>query len=292
MQAPQHESTTDFGGRVDDLDTRTHGCLAVTLRVLAQAGYGLWMLLGLALAFGVFRAGRGESLVPLAVGALLVSLGLLVTSLQRSWSPAWLGWQPGRRAWPTRSALLGMATYLPMLAVAGLTRGDNSFWATRAAGATLMLCALATLVYERRALLRKAPVAFRAALETLLFASYSGGLWLWLFATADTSVSPDDVSHAWVLPLLVLILLLGWAESVRWGRRTAASTASGSARSGTTSLRLRHMTAALLVYAVPCVALLLSDMVRGTIVVALLAVAACLIGRVWEQRLYDQTAGG
>lgn len=291
MQAPQHESAKDRGRRVDGFDARAHGPLAAALRVLAQAGYGLWMLLGLALAFGVFRTGRGESLVPLAVGAILVSLGLLLASLRRPWSPAWLGWQPGRRAWPTRSALLGMATYLPMLAVAGLTRGDNAFWATRAVGAALMLCALATLIYDRRAAHRGTPMPFAGLLETLLFAGYSGGLWLWLFASADTSVSPGEANHPWVLPLLVLAVLLGGVESVRWRVRPIASADAGTTLSGNPR-GSRHLITALLVYAVPCAALVFSEMGSGSTAVALLVMAACLIGRLWEQRLYDRSVHG
>lgn len=253
--------------------------LSSTLQVLAQTGYGVWMLLGLALAFGVFRAGRGESLVPLAVGAILVSLGLLLASLRRSWSPDWLGWKPGRRAWPTRSALLGMATYLPMLAVAGLTRGDNAFWATRAVGATLMLCALATLAYDARAAHRGSPVAAGTALETLLFAAFSGGLWLWLFAAADTSVAPGESGHIWVLPLLALGIVVGGARSFPWRGRRAVPREPAA--------KQRQVVAALLVYALPCLALLLSEVTGGSIVLALLAIAACVAGRVRERRLHQ-----
>ena len=43
---------------------------------------------------------------------------------------------------------MALACYLPMLAVAGLTRGDNDFWATRLAGAALMLCSVGNLIYS------------------------------------------------------------------------------------------------------------------------------------------------
>ena len=75
--------------------------LAAMLQTWADTGYGLWALQGMALAFGMFRAGRGESLVPLALGALFVSAGLLVACLRlpRRTALAWLASRP-RHAGP------------------------------------------------------------------------------------------------------------------------------------------------------------------------------------------------
>ncbi|ODV12563.1 MAG: hypothetical protein ABT19_11355 [Rhodanobacter sp. SCN 68-63] len=84
--------------------------------MLADTGYGIWALQGMGLAFGIFREGRGESLVPLAVGTLFVIAGLVVASVRAPGVPAWHGWRPGHHAWPPRSALIALASFLPMLA--------------------------------------------------------------------------------------------------------------------------------------------------------------------------------
>jgi hypothetical protein len=127
--------------------------------VLPPTGFGMWALLGGGLALAVYPNGRGEVLVPLTFGLLCVLAGLLYMA-------------PRRGARPTREGLLAMATFLPMLAVAGLARGDNDFWATRLAGAVLAVCSIATLCMARRRM-ATAPADVLAAL-------LSGGLWLWL----------------------------------------------------------------------------------------------------------------
>jgi hypothetical protein len=95
------------------------------LEVLALCGYGLWMLLGLALALGIYSTGRGEALVPLTLGCLFVSAGLLLACLRLPLMPEWHGWPIGHSLRPTREALLALATYLPMLGLAGMVRGSG-----------------------------------------------------------------------------------------------------------------------------------------------------------------------
>ena len=253
--------------------------LGVALRMLAEAGYGAWMLHGMALAFGVFRAGRGESLVPLALGAVFVSTGLVVACSRRSAAPSWHGWRPRYSSWPTAAALMAFATYLPMLAVAGLTRGDNLFWATRASGALLAACSLVTLVIGCNT--RSPHAANRAALpvERVLFAWYAGGLWLWVCAAADDRIAQGLTAQPWTLLLLVLALLLGLIESMRWRALRQTGGRAGVASSA-------RWLAALLSFGGPCVALVLSDAVGRSAALAVAAACACLAGKLLEQRLY------
>src|SRR6185312_7288150 len=105
---------------------------AALLQVLATTGYGIWLWLGLALLLGL--------------GAVLAGSGLLLACLRIPGLASWHGWlpRPGHR--PTRSALMALATWLPVLAVAGLAHGDNGFWVTRLAGTALMLCSLVSLL--------------------------------------------------------------------------------------------------------------------------------------------------
>src|SRR5690349_14204575 len=177
---------------------------ATLLRMLALSGYGLWMLLGLALALGIYRGGRSEALLPLALGAGFVSVGLVVACLHLPGLSEWHGWFPARRSRPTREALLALAAYLPMLAVAGLVRGDNAFWATRVAGAALALCSAASLVYTVHNYRRRlsAGMLRRSAqlpVSRLVAAWYAGGLWLWLcLAAQDGAVHAAEIGRAHV----------------------------------------------------------------------------------------------
>ncbi len=255
---------------------------AVLLQVLASAGYGLWMLLGLSLALGLYGFGRGDVLVPLVLGCALVSAGLVAAVLRLRAVPAWHGWSPGRSAWPSRDALAALAVYLPMLAVAGLARGDNDFWATRLAGAALVLCSAASMVYSARGQRPGWPSRIVAAL-------YSGGLWLWL-CMAGQDPLPDG-AHLWILALLAGALALGLLENAYWqaldlpgppadepGRPHGDGAAPGP----------RRLLAALLVYGVPCLGLLATSLFDPGVLPAALAALSCLAGRLIEQCLYAQ----
>lgn len=262
----------------------------VLLRVLAVDGYGLWMLLGAALALGVYRDGRSETLVPLALGAIFVSAGLLVTCLRLPLADHWHGWQPAQRSWPTAEALLALSTYLPMLAVAGLVRGNNDFWATRLAGAALLACSLASLAYAMhgyRSRVANGGQRFLVQLPAsqVVAAWYSGGLWLRLcMATQDSGAHPAG-SRPWIMALLLLALLLGSIEGLRWQSLygTDAPVADNRAR----SCRSARFLGAIFTYAVPSVVLLLVDLLDAGPSLLAIAALSCLLGRTIEQRTYE-----
>lgn len=272
------------------------GALAVALQVTADTGYGIWALQGIGLALGIYRSGRGESLVPLLIGLVLVSAGLVVASLRRAGPPDWYGWWPGRNARPTREALTALATYLPMLAVAGLTRGDNDFWATRVAGAAMLLCSLGSLIQDmpRRAASARPAATAVLPLGRLMAALYTGGLWLWLFVAADGRdvPAPAQSGHQpWLLMLLVMALLLGLVEGMRWHALRSSEAGPAPQRDRVVPARF---VAALLGYAAPCIALLLADRWQAGGALALLAAISALAGRALEQQLYvraNQAAG-
>lgn len=269
---------------------RPQETLAPLWRVLAASGYGLWAWLGLALALGLYRIGRNATLIPLSVGILLVGAGLLVACLPGRDAPDWHGWRPTRDSRPTRAALLALATFLPMLAVAGLARGDNTFWATRLAGAMLTLCSLASLSYAAFRYRRQlSPWSRRVATSLpasrLAFAGYAGGLWLWLCALAQAEPDHSPDLYPWVLLLLVFALLLGLLEGMGWQSLYASEAHRGAVREY--ALRPARFVAALLTYVLPCVALLLSRRTEISLFVAALAVPSCLLGKWMEQRLYE-----
>lgn len=259
-------------------NSRPTGWMPAVLGMLAICGYGVWLLLGLGLALGVYSGGRGDALVPLLLGAVAVSLGPLLASLRLPWLRGWRGWWIERGGFPSRHALLALVCYLPALGVAGLVRGDNDFWATRLISAALVVCSVACLacVWGKR----RAPAAvgqFRRRLERVIAAGFGGGLWL-LFCvlSQDPSVHVAG-SHARVIGLLLLILLLGLVEGMRW---------QAVGRAGLPGHWRARFVSVTLTYVIPCTALLLHAF-RDDRWPVLIAACAFLLGRSIEWRLRE-----
>jgi len=288
----EHQDAPITGSPADPSHDRRARGLGTVLQMLADTGCGIWALQGMGLAFGIFREGRGESLVPLMIGLVFVTLSLSVSGVKRSGLPAWQGWYPGRSPRPTRGALLVLALYLPMLAVAGLTRGDNGFWATRIAGAALMLCCLGTLLYnpgDRRLGTIGGGAGATVPVGRVMSALYGGGLWLWLCAAADSDVAfgPAPPEHQpWLLLLMIMALLLGLMEGMRWH---ALRMGESGVQRESVPVRGRFV-AAVLSHALPCLALLLADRWQASGVLAGVAAASNLAGRALEQGLYSRAS--
>jgi len=274
----------------DDMPIRPESS-APLWRVLAASGYGLWAWLGLALALGLYPMGRGSTLIPLCIGAIMAGAGLLVACLPLRNAPDWYGWKPRLDARPTHAAMLALVTFLPMLVVGGLARGDNEFWATRLAGAALTLCSLVSLAYTGfRFRSRLPPLLQRAAaalpVNRLVYAGYSGGLWLWLCLLVQNEPLPSPDLYPWILLLLVLALLLGLLEGLDWQALSdAGESLSGPVRDS--ALRPSRFVAALFTYVLPCIALLLAWHDGAALVAGALAVPSCLLGKWLERRLYE-----
>lgn len=267
----------------------------VLLEMLAICGYGIWMLLGMALALGIYRSGRNEGLLPLALGAAFASMGLLVACLRLPWLADWHGWRPAQHSRPTREALLVLSTYLPMLAVAGLVRGDNAFWATRLAGAALMLCSLASLAYSARSFCTRLPGSAQAhsnqlSASRVVTACYGGGLWLWLCLVTEDAGAHAAGTRPWIMALLLLALLLGLLEGMRW--QTFHVSAGQVADTPRRSCRPRRYMGALLTYAVPSVALLLVDLSDAGSWLVGVAAISCVVGKTIEQHAYEAALAG
>jgi sulfite dehydrogenase (quinone) subunit SoeC len=278
-------TATDTAAPIDR-PTRT----AALLQVLATGGYGIWLWLGLSLLLGLSRLGRSGTLVPLGLGAVLVGAGLVLACLRVPGLATWHGWRPRPGHRPTRSALMALVTWLPVLAVAGLAHGDNSFWVTRLAGALLMLCSLVSLLlatHDDRASL-PAPLQRATALLPacrITLATYTGGLWLWLSVLAQGGFDGGRAAYLWILLLLALALGLGLLESGLWQSLREPETPTGgvAGKRGRFPLRL---VAALLSYALPCTALLLGG-TAGSLLAAALAAPGCMLGQLLERYLYE-----
>lgn len=267
--------------------------LAPLWRILSISGFGVWAWLGLALALGFYPAGRNGSLIPLSVGSLLVGASLLVACLPWRGAADWYGWRPLRDSRPTHSALFALSTFLPMLAVAGLVRGDNIFWATRLAGAILTLSCVATMAYTGYHFQRHLSGLQRAKsslpINRLAFAGYAGGLWLWLCTLVDGELATAPGLYPWILLLPVFALLLGLLEGMDWQSLRKSDMPAGVRREQ--ALRPARFVAALFTYAIPCIALLLARIDGAPLIAAALAVPSCLLGKWMERFLYESWLG-
>lgn len=186
--------------------------------VLSGAGYGLWCLLGIALAFGIYPS-TDNVLVPLAFGFVLVTIGLLAsTSHLGRPERAWRALSQWRSSWLSREGIASLATYLPMLALAWCAYVQRDDASLRAAAALLALGSLATLyctanIYRSLKTIR----AWRAPQVLPLyfaFALLSGGLWLWswLVFAAGNHIA------LWPSALLVALAALAALVKVRYWR--------------------------------------------------------------------------
>lgn len=174
--------------------------------VLSGAGYGLWCLLGIALAADVYPLVGTGVLVPLAFGFVLVTAGLLAsTSHLGRPGRAWRALSQWRSSWLSREGIASLLAYLPMLAVAWLAFTRRGGFTLRIAGALLALCALATVLCTAniyRSLKTIPAWRTRQVLPLYFaFALLSGGLWLW----AWLALAPDH-PHGTAFPLALLAL--------------------------------------------------------------------------------------
>ncbi|WP_448099323.1 hypothetical protein [Luteibacter yeojuensis] len=269
----------------------------VVVQTASATGYGLWMVLGTALALGLYPDGRGDVLAPLSIGLVLVGAGLVATCLRLPFAPEWHGWNPVRRMMPTSEGMIAMATFLPMLALGGLARGGNDFWATRLAGAALMLCSLATLVYTARGDSRGLPgplasVANALPLGRTISALFAGGLWFWLCVALQVETSIDPL-NPWRLALLGVALALGLVEGMRWralrqlAEERGKTEAISGGRGAVPLLGWRVGVAALAV-GIPSLLLIAHPSGAMQSLAAGLAALSCVVGQCLEQRLYGR----
>lgn len=265
----------------------------VVVQTASATGYGLWMVLGTALALGTYPNGRGDVLVPLSIGLVFVGAGLLAACLRLPFAPDWHGWNPVKRMMPTLEGMIAMVNFLPMLALAGLARGGNDFWATRLAGAALMVCSLATLVHTTRSASRGlsgplASVAHGLPLGRTISALFAGGLWFWLCVALQDD-APSDPLDPWRMVLLAVALALGLVEGMRWRalrQVTESGRAEGPFRAG--GLLGWRLAVAALSVGLPCVFLIAHPAGPTHPLAAGLAALSCAVGQCLEQRLYGR----
>ncbi|MGH8126381.1 MAG: dimethyl sulfoxide reductase anchor subunit family protein [Rhodanobacteraceae bacterium] len=186
--------------------------------VLSGAGYGLWCLLGAALAAGLYPLAAIAVLVPLAFGFVLVTAGLLAsTSHLGRPERAWRALSQWRSSWLSREGIASLVTYLPMLAVAWLAYAGGAGMSIRIAGGWLALCALTTILCTANIYRSLKTIRAWHARQVLplyfLFALLSGGLWLWSWLALATHY---PVGVAFPLALLALAVVAAAIKTDYW----------------------------------------------------------------------------
>jgi DMSO reductase anchor subunit len=231
-----------------------HPALSVIFfTTLSGAGYGLLALLGGGIALGLWPRGTAATLVPLGVGVVLVSIGLLASTahLGRPWR-AWRAFSQWRSSWLSREGVASVATYLPAIVVgAGLSDASPDAWppVSRIAGALLVVGAAVTVFCTARiySSLRTIPAWHDTAVAPayLLFAVYTGGLWLWLLGALARRDAADleriGLAPELLAGVVLAAMLAAFAKLLYWRRIDRATpvasigSATGLAAFGTVS---------------------------------------------------------
>jgi DMSO reductase anchor subunit len=187
--------------------------------VLSGAGYGLWCLVGVALAAGIYPLDRVDILLPLGFGFVLVTAGLMASTAHLGRPErAWRALSQWRSSWLSREGIASLVTYLPLLTLAYFAwRGAAGATGARIAGALLAACALATIwctanIYRSLKTIR-AWRARQVAPLYFMFAWLSGGLWLWAWLALRAD---HYVSDAFPLTLLVLAVVTAAIKADYW----------------------------------------------------------------------------
>lgn len=180
---------------------------------MSGAGYGLWFWLALSFGRGD-RPGTGAALLALSLGFVLVSIGLLSSTLHLG-KPlrAWRAFSQWRSSWLSREGVLAIACYVPMLWLGGaLVQGhDNAV-----ARALLALLSLATVLCTGMIYASLKPVpAWRHGLVLplyLLFSLFTGSCLLLSIRSLFGATTPTWAG----LTLLIAAVLLWRFKRAYW----------------------------------------------------------------------------
>ncbi len=228
----------------------------VFFTTLSGAGYGLWVLIAIAVATGTAPADRFTIVAALLAGLVLTSIGLLA-SVAHLGKPlrAWRALSQWRSSWLSREGLLALACVPLCLLLAWRVESVHSGLRIRAGFAVFALLAAATVLCTARiyASLRtiRAWRDWRVTPLYGLLALQTGGLWLWLLyeiaapVPAEGGTGAAAATAAWPVALAVGIVLTWALQRAYWrrpdetGPDTAAATGLG--RPGTvTAMEAPH----------------------------------------------------
>lgn len=223
-----------------------HPALSVIFfTTLSGAGYGLLALLGAGVALNWWPRTTIEVFAPALLGLSLASIGLLA-SMAHLGQPlrAWRAFSQWRSSWLSREGVCAVFSYVPALAVlaANWRMDPKDDWSAgaRIAGLLLLLAAIATVYCTARiySSLRTIPAWHNGWVVPvyLVFAAFSGGLWLWLLGSWQHRNDPVFWNliglPPWLLIALLACAMLAAVLKLGYWRRidgTAAVADAGSA---------------------------------------------------------------
>jgi DMSO reductase anchor subunit len=172
---------------------------------MSGAGYGLWFWLAMSSDPGN-RHAKGIALLALGLGFVLVSIGLLSSTLHLG-KPlrAWRAFSQWRSSWLSREGVLAIGCYAPMLWLGmALMQGHDSIVARILLGLLSLTTVLCTgMIY---ASLKPIP-AWRHVLVLpmyLLFSIFTGGLLLLLIRSMFGAQTPSWAGFAALLAAVLL----------------------------------------------------------------------------------------
>lgn len=188
--------------------------------VLSGAGYGVWCLLGAAIAAGIYPLSKIDVLVPLLFGFALVTVGLLASTAHLGRPErAWRALSQWSSSWLSREGVASLITYLPMLALGSLVLANRYGPGPRIAGALLALCALATILCTANIYRSLKTIGAWRTPQVLplyfAFALLSGGLWLWAWLALASGFT---IGVAFPLALLALAVVAAIVKYDYWRR--------------------------------------------------------------------------
>jgi DMSO reductase anchor subunit len=193
---------------------------------LSGAGYGLWFMIGLALAFGLYPEGRGGLLVALAIGLALTSIGLLC-SVAHLGKPlrAWRALSQWRSSWLSREGIAALACVPLVLTLAWRARDFHDVPKLRIAGFLLALMAVLVVFCTARIYTSLRTISAwhnrRVLPMFMLLAIETGALWLWaLMALREINpineMQASNASLPWLFVLAAILIVTALLKRSYW----------------------------------------------------------------------------
>ncbi|MGA8277269.1 MAG: DmsC/YnfH family molybdoenzyme membrane anchor subunit [Rhodanobacteraceae bacterium] len=186
---------------------------------LSGAGYGLWFLIGAAVALGVFPPGRSALLVPLALGLALTSAGLLA-SVAHLGKPlrAWRALGQWRSSWLSREGVAALAC-VPVVVLLALAKSKThdsvsirlGFLGLAVLAASAVFCT--SRIYSSLKTVRAWQDARVWPLYALI-ALETGGLCLWALRSRHAPTNVLD--WMWLFALAVVVVATALVQRAYW----------------------------------------------------------------------------
>jgi DMSO reductase anchor subunit len=214
----------------------------IVFTTLSGMGYGLLAWLGILVPLGVLPLGAWPGVAGIALALLLVSIGLVSSSLHLGHPErAWRALSQWRSSWLSREGIASLVTYVPAAgyALLWITGGSAGLWAlagfTSAAGAAVTVVCTA-MIYRSLKPVRRWDNAWVVPTFLALGAATGG---TWLIAVLTITRAP----HAMVAVAVAAVLAVAGGLKIGYWRfidrdRGGPTVASATGLGGNGQVRL------------------------------------------------------